>query len=57
MDKNEGTVVAITGGIGSGKSSAVRYIEQLGHKVIYTDDFTKELMSSLEELKQELIEV
>jgi dephospho-CoA kinase len=54
MSEIEGTVVAITGGFCSGKSTVAKFIEELGFKVIYTDEFTKELMVSLEPLKQEL---
>jgi len=55
MSVDEGTVVAITGGFGSGKSTVAKYIEKLGYKVIFTDDFTKKLMVELSLLKQELI--
>jgi dephospho-CoA kinase len=55
MTEDDGIVVAITGGFGSGKSTIAKHIEELGYKVIYTDDFTKKLMTDLEPLKSELI--
>jgi dephospho-CoA kinase len=39
-------VIAITGGIGSGKSTVAKYIESKGFPVINTDDKAKELMVS-----------
>lgn len=35
--------IAVTGGIGSGKSSVSRIIEELGFNVVYTDSITAEL--------------
>jgi dephospho-CoA kinase len=55
MNDEYGTVIAITGGFGSGKSTVAGYIEELGYKVIYTDDFTKKLMTEFDPLKNELI--
>jgi dephospho-CoA kinase len=55
MNDDNGTVVAITGGFASGKSTVAEYIQGLGYKVIYTDDFTKKLMAEFEPLKKELI--
>ena len=37
--------IGITGGIGSGKSLACRFMEDLGYKVIYADRIAKELYS------------
>lgn len=56
MDENEGIVVAVTGGFCSGKTTAAKYIEEQGYKVIYTDAFSKKLMVDLQELKEELID-
>lgn len=55
MSEKEGIVIAITGGFCSGKTTVAKYIEEKGYKVIYTDDFSKELMEELQELKDELI--
>ena len=34
---NKTKVIGITGSIGSGKTSVAKYIESIGHTVIYTD--------------------
>ncbi|MEK6553007.1 MAG: dephospho-CoA kinase, partial [Bacteroidota bacterium] len=36
--------IAITGGIGSGKSSVSKIVESLGFPIIKADDLAKELM-------------
>lgn len=46
--------VGITGGIGSGKSLACRYLEELGYKVIYADKIAKELYASNKALLKKL---
>ncbi len=43
--------VGVTGGIGSGKTTFCKKLEELGAYVLYADDFAKELMSSDSELK------
>ncbi len=43
---NKTKVIGITGSIGSGKTSVAKYIESIGHTVIYTDKLAKEIMSS-----------
>jgi dephospho-CoA kinase len=47
-------VVAITGGIGSGKTSAARLIEEAGFPVIYTDELAKEIMNSNSIIKKKI---
>jgi dephospho-CoA kinase len=47
--------IAITGGIGSGKSLVTGYIEKLGYPVIKSDDVAKELMRSDESIKKKII--
>jgi dephospho-CoA kinase len=42
----ETKIIGITGGIGSGKSSVIDYIESKGHIVLKMDDMAKELMIS-----------
>ena len=46
--------VGITGGIGSGKSTAARVFEVLGIPVYYADDAAKRLMNEDEDLKQKI---
>ncbi|MFA5805540.1 MAG: dephospho-CoA kinase [Melioribacteraceae bacterium] len=47
--------IAITGGIGSGKSSVSKIIESLGFLVIKADDVAKELMLKDESVKKKII--
>jgi dephospho-CoA kinase len=46
--------VGITGGIGSGKTTAAKVFEVLGIPVYYADDAAKRLMNEDEELKQKI---
>lgn len=48
-------VVGITGGIGSGKTTACKIFEQLGVPVYYADNRAKELMVNDEMLKNRII--
>jgi dephospho-CoA kinase len=47
--------IGITGGIGSGKTLACKYFEQMGYNVIYADDIAKQLYKSNSVLKNRLI--
>jgi len=47
--------VAITGGIGSGKSLVSRFFEKEGYPVIKADEIAKELMQNNEQVKKKLI--
>ena len=47
--------VAITGGIGSGKSTFARYLSEKGFRVINADILAKELYVTNEDLKQKVI--
>ncbi|HMQ79562.1 MAG TPA: dephospho-CoA kinase [Ignavibacteria bacterium] len=47
--------IGITGGIGSGKSLACKYFEELGYKVIYADRVAKELYSTNRLLIKKLV--
>lgn len=47
--------IGITGGIGSGKSLACRYFEELGYTVIYADRVAKELYSTNKKLIKRLV--
>lgn len=49
-------LVGITGGIGSGKSTAAKIFEILGIPVYYADDRAKSLMNHDSELKEQIIQ-
>lgn len=55
MENKEFKIIGITGGIGSGKTTAAKYIESLGYPVIYTDVLAKLVMTKNYEVKAELI--
>lgn len=46
--------IAVTGGIGSGKSLFCSVIEKEGFKIIYADDLSKKLLREDEQLKAEI---
>lgn len=48
-------VVAITGGIGCGKSTVAEIIKNNGYKVISSDDYAKTVMVSNENIRKKLI--
>ena len=47
--------LAVTGGIGSGKTTVCKYFEYIGIAVYYSDDNAKHLMNDSIELRNELI--
>jgi len=47
--------IAVTGNIGSGKSSFCKYLEELGYTVIKADDIAKDLLANDENVKREII--
>ena len=47
--------VAVTGGIGSGKSTVCDYFREQGYKVIVSDDVAKDVLSSDENVKKNII--
>lgn len=49
-------VIGITGGIGSGKTTACKIFEKLGVSVYYADERAKELMTSNATLKNKIIQ-
>jgi len=49
-------VIGITGSIGSGKTTAAKYIESLGHKVIFTDELAKDIMANDKVVRDNIIE-
>ena len=50
-------VICITGGIGSGKSTVCRYLEERGYPVYYSDLRAKALMESDSQIRAQLIAV
>ena len=48
-------VICITGGIGSGKSTVCRYLEERGYPVYYSDIRAKALMESDSQIRAQLI--
>jgi len=49
-------VIGVTGGIGSGKSTFVKVLEELGCQIIKADDLGKELVDSDEQVRSDLRE-
>lgn len=47
--------LGVTGGIGSGKSTACRILDELGAQVFYADDVAKRLMVEDPELRNEIV--
>jgi dephospho-CoA kinase len=50
-------IIGITGGIGSGKSTVSKFIEELGFPVYDSDFWAKELVNVDENLKSRIIEL
>ncbi len=50
-------IIGITGGIGSGKSTVSKYIEEMGFPVYNSDYWAKELVNFDENLKSKIINV
>lgn len=66
METNEGgsaspepepKIVGITGGIGSGKSTVARYIEEMGFPIYYSDQRAKDIVNEDPFLKDRIIEI
>lgn len=53
--KNKKLKVAVTGSIGSGKSSFCSFMEEKGFPVIKADDISKEILSNDEKIKKKII--
>ncbi|MCH8325653.1 MAG: dephospho-CoA kinase [Bacteroidetes bacterium] len=49
--------IAVTGNIGSGKSTFCNYIESKGYKVLRADDIAKDILVNDEDVKSEIISV
>ena len=56
MNKIKKLKIAVTGGIGSGKSEFCNYLESNGLPVINVDDVSKEILVSDESVKEKIIE-
>ena len=53
--KNAKKIIGLTGGIGSGKSTVAKFIEELGYPVYNSDFWAKELVNVDENLKHRII--
>jgi dephospho-CoA kinase len=56
MAKSNKLKVAITGNIGSGKSTFSRFISEMGYPVLYADNISKEFLANDPEVKSKVIE-
>lgn len=50
-------IIGVTGGIGSGKSTVSKFIEEIGYPVYDSDFWAKELVNVDEDLKKRIIEL
>lgn len=50
-------VIGLTGGIGSGKTTVAKFIEECGFPVYYSDDRAKEIVNDNDDLKQKIKEL
>jgi len=48
-------IIGLTGGIGSGKTSVARILEEKGFPVYYSDDEAKNIVNKDDELKQKIV--
>ena len=48
-------LIAITGGIGSGKTTFANFLAEQGHPVIFADDISKELLANDPDVKNEIV--
>ena len=55
MEHNIKAQIAITGGIGSGKSTIAKMVQIMGHPVFYADIEAKKIIDSDPETKSQLI--
>ena len=46
--------IAVTGGIGAGKSEVCRIISESGYTVIHADDIAKDILKSDEDVRKEV---
>jgi dephospho-CoA kinase len=55
MSKAKKLLIAITGGIGSGKSTFANFLVEQGHPVILADDISKEILANVPDVKNEIV--
>ncbi len=55
MDKKKKIRIAVTGGIGSGKSTFCNYLNENGIKVINVDDESKKLLETDNDIKEKIV--
>jgi dephospho-CoA kinase len=55
MLKSKKLLIAITGGIGSGKSTFANFLAEEGHPVLLADDISKEILAKDPDVKIEII--
>ena len=48
-------LIAITGGIGSGKTTFANFLAEQGHPVIFADDISKELLANDPDVKNDIV--
>ena len=54
---NNKKIIGLTGGIGSGKTTVAKFIEEMGFPVYYSDDRAKEIVNDDEVLKNNIKEL
>lgn len=54
---NNNKIIGLTGGIGSGKTTVAKFIEEMGFPVYYSDDRAKEIVNDDEVLKNNIKEL
>lgn len=57
MSKSKKLLIAITGGIGSGKSTFAHFLVEQGHPVVLADDISKEILAKDPDVRNEIITV
>ncbi|WP_312078769.1 dephospho-CoA kinase [Chryseobacterium sp.] len=50
-------IIGLTGGIGSGKTTVAKFIEECGFPVYYSDDRAKAIVNEKDDLKQKIVEL
>ncbi|MCE3076581.1 dephospho-CoA kinase [Chryseobacterium gwangjuense] len=48
-------IIGLTGGIGSGKTTVAKFIEEFGFPVYYSDDRAKDIVNDNDDLKEKII--
>ncbi len=54
---NNKKIIGLTGGIGSGKTTVAKFIEEMGFPVYYSDDRAKDIVNDDEVLKNKITEL